>query len=225
MTTTDISADDLIRLLPRTLAIFPLEGALLLPHGQMPLHIFEPRYRNMIEEALGNSRMMGMIQPRAVHAEPAPDHVEIFDTGCAGRIVSFAETDDGRFLITLKGVCRFKVESELPVFRGFRRVVADFSPFRSDLESASEEGIDRPRLLSSARAYLLVKNIACDWQAAEAASSQALVTSLAMSCPFEPEEKQALLECGDLVVRSQLLISLFEMAMLAVDVPPVATRH
>ncbi|MBK8208826.1 MAG: LON peptidase substrate-binding domain-containing protein [Rhodospirillales bacterium] len=222
---TDIPADDLIRLLPQTLAVFPLEGALLLPHGQLPLHIFEPRYRNMIEEALGNSRMLGMVQPRVLHPQPLPDHVEIFEIGCAGRIASFSETDDGRFLITLKGVCRFRVTKELPLFRGFRRVVPDYLAFRNDLEPASEEGIDRARLLLAARAFLLLKNIACDWQAAESASAQALVTSLAMSCPFEPEEKQALLESDDLAKRCQLLISLFEMAMLAADGPPAVTRH
>ncbi|MFO1119014.1 MAG: LON peptidase substrate-binding domain-containing protein [Rhodospirillales bacterium] len=222
---SDIPADDLIRLLPPTIAVFPLEGALLLPHGQMPLHIFEPRYRNMIEDALGNGRMLGMVQPRTAQPQPVPDHVEIFETGCAGRIVSFAETDDGRFLITLKGICRFRVSEELPLFRGFRRVVPDYAAFSRDLEPASEKGIDRPRLLSAARAFLMLKNIACDWQAAEAASSQALITSLAMSCPFEPEEKQALLESADLLRRSELLISLLEMAALTADAPPAGTRH
>ncbi|MBL8665895.1 MAG: LON peptidase substrate-binding domain-containing protein [Rhodospirillales bacterium] len=222
---SDISAEDLIRLLPQTLAVFPLEGVLLLPHGQMPLHIFEPRYRNMIEEALGNGRMLGMVQPRTSQPQPVPDEAEIFETGCAGRIVSFTETDDGRFLITLKGVCRFRVSQELPLFRGFRRVIPDYATFRADLEPASEEGIDRPRLLTAARAFLMLKDISCDWQAAEQASSQALVTSLAMSCPFEPEEKQALLESHTLARRSELLISLFEIAMLTTDAPAAGTRH
>jgi Lon protease-like protein len=216
---------ELVERLPQTLAIFPLEGALLLPHGQMPLHIFEPRYREMVEDALGNARLLGMVQPRATHPHPVPDDAAVFDTGCAGRIISFAETEDGRFVITLNGVCRFRIAEELPLYRGFRRVVPDFGPFRSDLQPASEEGIDRPRLLSAARAFLLMKSIACDWQAAEAASAQALVTSLAMSCPFEPGEKQALLESNSLTDRCQLLISLFEMAMLASDAPPAGTRH
>lgn len=222
---TEIPADELILLLPQTLPVFPLEGALLLPHGQLPLHIFELRYRNMIEEALGNGRMLGMIQPRAVQQHELAEQVEIFETGCAGRIVSFAETEDGRFMVTLKGVCRFRVSRELPLFRGFRRVVPDYVAFRADLEPASEEGIDRSRLLAAARAFLMLKNIACDWQAAESASAQALVTSLAMSCPFEPEEKQALLESNDLARRCQLLISLFEMAMLTAEGAPAGTRH
>jgi Lon protease-like protein len=211
--------------LPRTLAIFPLEGALLLPHGQMPLHVFEPRYRNMIEDALGNARMLGIVQPRATHPNPIPDDADVFATGCAGRIISFAETEDGRFVITLRGICRFKISEELPSVRGYRRIVPDFALYRSDLQPVSEEGIDRPRLLAAARAYLVIKSIACDWQAAEAASAQALVTSLAMSCPFEPGEKQALLESSGLADRCSLLISLFEMAMLASEAPPAGTKH
>lgn len=222
---SEAQAEQPVTRLPKTLAIFPLEGALLLPHGQLPLHIFEPRYRNMIEEALGNARMLGMIQPRGSHPHPVPDDANVFDTGCAGRIVSFSETEDGRFVVTLRGVCRFRIAEELPPYRGFRRVVPDFAPFHGDLQPASEEGIDRPRLLAAARAFLLMKNIACDWQAAEAASSQALVTSLAMSCPFEPGEKQALLECDDLSDRCRLLTSLFEMAMLASEEPPAAIKH
>jgi uncharacterized protein len=223
---SEASPQDLFQRLPRVLPIFPLEGALLLPYGQLPLHIFEPRYRAMIEESLGSGRMLGMIQPRGNHPHPLPDRVEVFETGCAGRIVSFAETEDGRFLVTLKGVCRFRVAEELPLHRrGYRRVLPDFSPYRADLEPAAEDDVDRPRLLAAARAFLLMKNIACDWQAAEQASAQALVTSLAMSCPFEPEEKQALLESSDLSASCQLLISLFEMAMLASDAPPAGTRH
>jgi uncharacterized protein len=217
-------AEPLLRL-PPTLAIFPLEGALLLPHGQLPLHIFEPRYRNMIEDALGNERMLGMIQPRSSYPPPIPDWADIFETGCAGRIVSFAETEDGRFLVTLKGICRFRIVEELPAEQGFRRVVPDFALFRGDLEPASEEGIDRARLLLAARTFLTIKSIECDWQAAEQASVQALVTSLAMSCPFEPQEKQALLESNDLAARCALLISLFEMTTLASESPAGGTRH
>ena len=222
---SEVEPGELMARLPQTLAIFPLEGALLLPHGQMPLHIFEPRYRNMIEEALGNERMLGMIQPRGSHPHPVPDDAELFGIGCAGRIVSFAETEDGRFVITLRGVCRFRITGNCRRIEASAACVPDFAPFQGDLQPASEEGIDRPRLLAAARAFLLMKNIACDWQAAEAASLQALVTSLAMSCPFEPGEKQALLQANSLSDRSRLLTSLFEMAMLASDEPPAATKH
>jgi uncharacterized protein len=221
----DDLTEDTVGLLPKTLAIFPLEGALLLPHGQLPLHIFEPRYRNMIEDALGNARMLGMVQPREDHGHLVPDRTDVFDTGCAGRIISFAESSDGRFVITLKGVCRFRIVEELPLLRGFRRVIPSFAAFSGDLDPASEQGIDRKRLVAAARAFLALKNIECDWQAAEAASAQALVTSLAMSCPFESREKQALLESVDLAQRSELLISLFEMATRASEVPLAVTRH
>ncbi|MFO1127449.1 MAG: LON peptidase substrate-binding domain-containing protein [Rhodospirillales bacterium] len=212
--------------LPATLPIFPLDGVLLLPHGHLPLHIFEPRYRAMIEAALGERRLIGMIQPRRDYPHPIPDDARIFDVGCAGRIVSFAETDDGRFLVTLRGVCRFRVDEELPLeANGFRRVRPDFVPYLGDFDADDEATVERGRLLEAARHYLQVKNISCDWQAVEAASLPALITSLAMICPFEPGEKQALLECSSLGERGQLLVSLLDMAVLEADAPAAGTRH
>lgn len=130
--------------LPATLPIFPLDGVLLLPHGHLPLHIFEPRYRAMIEAALGERRLIGMIQPRRDYPHPIPDDARIFDVGCAGRIVSFAETDDGRFLVTLRGVCRFRVDEELPLeANGFRRVRPDFVPYLGDFDADDEATVER----------------------------------------------------------------------------------
>lgn len=204
--------------LPGVLPIFPLDGVLLLPHGHLPLHVFEPRYRAMVEAALGLGRMIGMLQPRVAHPHPIPDDAPIFEVGCAGRIVSFSETDDGRFLITLKGVCRFRVSEELPlVDGGFRRVRPDFSPYLGDIEGTEDPALDRVRLLAAARTYLQAKAIECDWSAVEAASLPAIVTSMAMICPFEPGEKQALLECHSLTDRGNLLTSLFEMALMEGD--------
>jgi len=201
--------------LPSRLPIFPLEGSLLLPHGHLPLHIFEPRYRAMIDYALGGARVIGMIQPRQEYDNATPDGAELFDTGCAGRIVSFAETDDGRYFITLKGLCRFQVADELPLHEGgFRLVTPDYSRFTADGEPADDADVDRTRLIAAARTYLTVKEIACDWQAAEAAPLPALITTFAMTCPFEPPEKQALLECADVTARGEMLISLFEMTAL-----------
>lgn len=211
--------------LPVILPIFPLEGALLLPHGHLPLHIFEPRYRSMVEASLGNGRMLGMIQPRIACDHPVPDDAELYDVGCAGRIVSFAETDDGRFLITLRGVCRFRIGRELPMQQGFRRVRADFTSFLADLAAPETVELDRGRLLSGARHYLQLKDISCDWAAVEQASLPALITSLAMICPFEPGEKQALLECPGLGERGALLMSLFDMAILEGETAAAATRH
>jgi Lon protease-like protein len=217
--------DALLRDLPSVLPIFPLEGALLLPHGHLPLHIFEPRYRNMIDEALGQQRIVGMIQPRGSHAQPVPEDATLFPTGCAGRIVSFSETEDGRFLITLKGLCRFRVVEELPPRRGFRRVTPDFSCFREDFAELSDDGIDRASLVRSARTYLEQKGITCDWNAVDAAPASALVNTFAMTCPFEPREKQALLECSDLAARSGMLVSLFTMGVLEQDGAASTSQH
>lgn len=212
--------------LPGVLPIFPLDGVLLLPHGHLPLHIFEIRYRAMVEAALGLGRMIGMVQPRLTHQHPIPDDAQIFDVGCAGRIVSFSETDDGRFLITLKGVCRFRISEELPpVDGGFRRVRPDFIPYLGDLEGSEEPRLDRQRLLTAAKIYLQAKAISCDWSAVESASLPAIITSMAMMCPFEPGEKQALLECRDLTDRGNLLTSLFEMALIENESGTTNTLH
>ena len=205
--------DDRLAHLPAELPIFPLPGALLLPHGHLPLHIFEPRYLNMVEHVLGGSRMLGMIQPCGPVPNPVPDGTKIYDTGCAGRIISFAETDDGGYLITLRGVCRFRFAEELPLLDGFRRVSPEFTPFHHDLEEQAENRIDRAQLLDAARAYLHFKDATTDWSAVESASDQMLVNSLAMTCPFETREKQALLECTDFADQCDMLITLLEMAV------------
>lgn len=222
---SEFLSDDPLRGLPHVLPIFPLEGALLLPHGHLPLHIFEPRYRNMVEHALGRGRVIGMIQPRLPYPHPLPDDAEIFTLGCAGRIVSFSESEDGRFLITLKGVSRFRIIEELPPQSGFRRVMPDYGSFRDDLVALSDEGVERDRLLAAARAFLEMKAIDCDWNAVQAAPTAALVTAFAMTCPLEPREKQALLECESFCERAEMLISLFAMAVLEPDAQPSRSEH
>ena len=199
--------------LPDILPIFPLTGVLLLPRGHLPLHIFEPRYRAMTESALGNGRMIGLLQPREDDAEGPGESPAVYDTGCAGRIVQFAETDDGRFFLSLRGICRFAFTEELPLLNGFRRVRPDFDRFRSDLEPDSGFALDRERLVEVAKQFLEVRGLDADWAAINDASDEALVTALAMSCPFEPREKQALLECGGVGRRSDLLISIMEIAL------------
>ena len=223
---TEVSDETSLPYLPSILPIFPLDGVVLLPHGHLPLHVFEHRYRAMVEAALGLGRMIGMIQPRLGCDHPIPDDAQIFEVGCAGRIVSFSETEDGRFLLTLKGVCRFRVAEELPLAElAFRRVRPDFSPFLVDLEAAEEPSLERARLLASAKAYLHAKSIACEWSAVEAASLAAIVTSLAMICPFESGEKQALLESRTLTEQGNLLISLFEMALIENETGAPGTLH
>jgi len=199
--------------LPETIPVFPLPGALLLPLGHLPLNIFEPRYLNLTADALGQGRMMGMVQP--VHAEPDPvsDTAELYRTGCLGRITSFAETDDGRFLVTLTGVSRFRIVDELESARGYRRVAARYDAFAHDLQEDMGATADRRRLLDAVRAYFQFQGIDTDWAAIKEAPDGALVTSLAMTCPFEPREKQALLECPGLIERGELLTTLMEMAV------------
>ena len=205
------SFDTSLNRLPRLLPIFPLAGVLLLPRGRLPLNIFEPRYLAMVEDALAADRMIGMIQPTdptSRDREPA-----VYETGCAGRITSFAETDDGRYLITLTGVSRFAIRSEAECLRGYRRVVPVWERFASDLNDGGGD-VDRPRLVAGLKAYFKTQGLSVDWSAIESTPDERLVTSLAMICPFSPSEKQALLEAPDLAERAKLLIALIEMAIL-----------
>ncbi len=197
--------------LPRILPIFPLAGALLLPEGKMPLNVFEPRYLAMVQDALAWGRIFGMVQPsgEAVgHGEPP-----IYHTGCAGRVSAFSETEDGRLLITLTGVCRFNVAEEVEGTRGYRRVSADWAPFRGDLDEPDEISIDRRRLLAALKPYSKQAGMDLNWKAIEAAGDLSLAISLSMACPFEPSEKQALLECASHAARAEILTTLMEMAV------------
>ncbi len=201
--------------LPATLPIFPLPGVLLLPRGKLPLNIFEPRYLAMTRDALRSERMIGMVQPTdmaAGNTELVRHGAPIYPTGCAGRIAAFSETDDRRYLVTLLGVIRFGVRQEVPSAGGYRRVVPDFARFRADLEPEPAAAIDRERLLKALRAYLAQQGISVDWEAITGTADEKLVTSLAMICPFEASEKQALLECAGLAERSRLMTVLIEMA-------------
>ena len=192
--------------LPQVIPVFPLPGAILLPRGQLPLNIFEPRYLNMIDDAMAGDRIIGMIQPRpGARALPGLSPV-----GCAGRITSFAETSDGRYLITLTGCARFRLASELPTQTPYRQVRADFAPFEADLAAppVDDVGLDRDALLDALRAYLETRGLDIDWDTAETAPPEALINSLSMALPFEPSEKQALLEAASLTDRSTVLTAL-----------------
>lgn len=209
--------------LPSVIPIFPLPGVLLLPGGQLPLNIFEPRYVAMTIDALGAGRLIGMIQPSPVAgvATADPDlraSPDIYGVGCVGRIVSFSETGDGRLLITLLGQSRFRVRSELPLVNGYRRVQADYSEFAHDLTGGASDGspapqIDRRRLVKAAKGYFDAQGLEADWPGIDAAPDDLLLTSLAMVCPLDSRDKQALLECADTGARAELLIELLEMAV------------
>jgi Lon protease-like protein len=210
--------------LPPVLPIFPLVGVLLLPRGRLPLNIFEPRYLAMTRDALGGERLIGMIQP----SDPSAGGMNppVYRVGCAGRLTQFSETDDGRFLITLTGVSRFRIAEELPLLSGYRRVVPEWQQFAADLEPAGEPGFDRERLIRGLKGYFAQRRITAEWSAIEKAPGEYLVTSIAMACPFAPSEKQALLEAADLDERARLLTALVEMAALEPGTEdPDGTRH
>ncbi|WP_439578414.1 LON peptidase substrate-binding domain-containing protein [Elioraea sp.] len=196
--------------LPGEIAVFPLTGALLLPQGRLPLNIFEPRYLAMTLDALAEGRMFGMIQPNATE-KPAPNGPGLFRVGCLGRLSSFSETEDGRLLITLTGIIRFRVAAELALRRGYRRVRADYTDFADDLDLEVRPALDRERLEQALRAYFRAKGIDANWQAVKETPDAALVTTLCMICPFDPREKQALLEAATLDERAGMLLALIEM--------------
>ena len=210
---------------PEVLPIFPLPSVLLLPRGRLPLVLFEPRYLNMALDALGNRRIIGMVQTKGAEPHPVADDDPVYDIGCAGRITQFSETDDGRLLITLTGVSRFRIFDEVESVGGYRRVKADFGTFTGDKEEGNGIRVDRPRLIDALRTYFRVKELDADWEAIEKTEDEALVTSLAMICPLAGEEKQALLETNGVQARAELLTGLIEMAALEGDEAVTDVRH
>ncbi len=194
--------------LPLAIPVFPLNGALLLPGGQLPLNIFEPRYLNMIDDVMAGDRLLGMVQTRGGARElPA-----LAPVGCLGKVTSFAETADGRYLITLTGLCRFDIGEELSVRAPYRQVRARFDRFEADLrEDAAPSGLDRAAFLAALGRYLEHRGLGIEWESAQAAPIDALVNSLAMGLPFDPAEKQALLEAATLEDRAATLTALLEI--------------
>lgn len=211
--------------LPDVLPIFPLTGVLLLPRGRLPLNIFEPRYLNMTEDALGAGRAIGMVQPAEAGGESTAENPEVYKIGCAGRMISFAETGDGRFLLTLLGVSRFRIASELGVTRGYRRARASYASYAGDREEDSERIADRERLLAAVRGFFKAKEIKAEWKPITESVDEALVTTLSMVCPFDPGEKQALLECNGLRARAELLTVIMELAVRGGNSEATGARH
>jgi Lon protease-like protein len=194
--------------------VFPLPGALLLPRGQMPLNIFEPRYLAMIDDALRSGhRLIGMIQPDPAHpgTESRP---HLYKVGCVGRITQLAETGDGRYLIQLTGIARFRVEDELTVTTPYRQCRVSYAPFADDFTARKgEEAVDRENLLRVLSDFLKANNLKADWQGIESAPNEALVNALAMMSPYGAAEKQALLEAPDLKTRAEILIAVTEIEL------------
>jgi Lon protease-like protein len=202
--------------LPHTLPLFPLTGVLLLPRAQLPLNVFEPRYLAMTEAALASGRLVGMIQP--LDGKGDAGDPPLCKTGCAGRIVEFRETEDGRFLITLLGVSRFSVARELPKAGLFRQAAPDWSRYAEDLEESEPRGLDRARLIKALTPFLARNNVKADTDSLRSIPSARLVDAVAMMAPFAPREKQALLE-ADPQDRAMLLTQLMEMSLLAESAP------
>jgi uncharacterized protein len=207
-----MSADRQTQELPHTLPVFPLAGALLLPRAQLPLNIFEPRYLAMIDDALVKPRVIGMIQPDTT--TDAGGNPELYLIGCAGRISQFAETGDGRYLVTLTGISRFNVIEELAVTTPYRQCRVDFAPYARDLlPNDGADAVDRKALLKILSTYLSANKIEADWQGIEKSPTEALVNGLSMLSPYGVKEKQALLEAPDLRTRAEVLIAVTEITL------------
>ncbi|MFK4824422.1 LON peptidase substrate-binding domain-containing protein [Paenochrobactrum sp. BZR 588] len=209
------SGDDL----PETVPVFPLQGALLLPGGQVPLNIFEPRYLTMVDEAMASNRIIGLIQPDLAEkpVDPGQELDENYRPnlsmiGCLGRITSYVESGDGRLLITLHGICRFRMVEELNVKKPYR--ICKIVPFLNDLsDPADVDDVDREALLAAFRAYLEANNLEADWEGIARADNAMLVNALSIMSPFGAAEKQALLEAPDLKTRAATLIAITEMVL------------
>lgn len=196
--------------LPERLKIFPLGGAVLYPKGVLPLNIFEPRYLNMVDDALGSDRLIGMIQPSG--REDRRETPSLSAVGCAGRLSSFQETDDGRYLISLVGVCRFRVVCEVSTQTPYRLVQPDWSDFQADLGASRVEEIGNVKaLLEALQGYLVRTGLEADWENIKEAPIDTLINSLSSGCPFSVAEKQALLEAPSLKERYSALLSLLVM--------------
>jgi len=198
--------------LPELIPVFPLAGALLLPRGQMPLNIFEPRYLTMVDDAFRDGhRLIGMIQPDATHSRSEVKPA-LFRVGCVGRITQLAESGDGRYILELTGIARFKVIEEIDVLTPYRQCKVDYFPYADDfIARKGEEDVNRDALIDTLRAFLKVNNLKVDWEGVESAPNEALVNALAMMSPYGPAEKQAMLEAPDLKTRAEILIAVTEM--------------
>lgn len=198
--------------LPDTIPVFPLPGALLLPRARLPLHIFEPRYLAMIEDTMKTpARLIGMIQPRNGQMSGDP---KLHAIGCAGRLTAFSETEDGRYMITLSGASRFRVLEEVDGFTPYRRCRVSWDGFDRDLGPAERDpGFDRATFFPALRSFFEAEDLRTDWDSLEDAEDELLINSLSMLCPFEPEDKQALLEAPSLETRRETLVTLIQFSL------------
>lgn len=199
--------------LPQTIPVFPLPGALLLPRARLPLHIFEPRYLQMLDDTMKTShRLIGMIQPREVPGGSAKPKLQAI--GCAGRLTAFSETEDGRYMITLSGISRYRITRQLEGFTPYIRCDVSWEGFSRDMGGIErDEGFEREPFLDLLGRFFAMQNLSTDWDSIKEAEDELLVNSLAMLLPFDPEDKQALLEAPSLTTRRETLVTLIEFAL------------
>lgn len=198
--------------LPPTIPVFPLPGALLLPRARLPLHLFEPRYLAMFEDTLKTShRLIGMVQPRDI---PGTNDIRLHAIGCAGRVTAFSETEDGRYMITLSGISRFRVQREVSGFTPYLKADVTWDGFDRDLGPTEHDAhFKREKFLNLLNRFFAANELNTDWDSLKQADDELLINSLSMLCPFEPEDKQALLEAPSLSTRRETLVTLIEFAL------------
>ena len=201
--------------LPDTIAVFPLPGALLLPRSRLPLHLFEPRYLAMLDDVLKTEhRLIGMVQPYDAPGAAGRLH----SIGCAGRVTAFSETEDGRYMITLSGISRYRIRSEIEGFTPYRRCEVSWDGFDRDTGPVETDGgFDRKRLMALLGRFFEERGLSTDWELLAEAEEELLINSLSMLCPFEPEDRQALLEAPSLTTRRETLVTLIEFALRGGD--------
>ena len=202
--------------MPEVIAVFPLPGALLLPRSRLPLHVFEPRYLAMLEDALKTpERLIGMVQPNKV---PGREGHGLHQIGCAGRVTQFSETEDGRYLITLSGMSRFRVLREVTGFTPYRRCDVSWAGFERDLgRDETDADFNRDAFMNLLSRYFTARELQTDWEGLREADDELLINSLSMLLDFDPEDKQALLEAPSLSTRRETLVTLIEYSLRGGD--------
>jgi uncharacterized protein len=213
--------------LPASLPVFPLQGCILLPRSSLPLNIFEPRYLTMVDDVIAGNRIVGIVQPLgATEESPQAKGHPLRQTGCAGRLSAFSETEDGRLLITLTGICRFDIAGETSTAKPYRICDADYAQYLKDLvRGHGQDAVNWPRFLEVLKNYLEARHLSADWDSIQRSPAELLINTLSMISPYGPEEKQALLEAPDLKTRAEILMALAEMEIAAPDCGSGSSLH
>ena len=213
--------------LPASIPVFPLQGCILLPRSSLPLNVFEPRYLAMVDDVIAGDRIVGIVQPLGSHEEsPMSKGHPLRQTGSVGRLSAFSETEDGRLLITLTGICRFEITGEARTAKPYRICDANYGPFVKDrVRGHGQDAVDWPRFLHILKTYLDARQLSADWESIQRSPTELLINTLAMISPYGPEEKQALLEAADLKTRAEILMALAEMEIAAPDAGPGPSLH